>query len=242
MAITYNSQGAGVATETSGAACSPLCPAVVAANDILIAHAYFEGTTTAPDTPSGWTLLDGPRDIGTTVVARHWVYGKIADGTEDGAAVAFGSQTVTTMRAGRVYSFAGYVSGTITDVVTGFAATSHATDPQMPTVTTTATGALAVALVGQNDNNAFASPTGETGGDWVEAVAEFTAALTPGLSLGIETATPTADPGTISGGAMATTNDPCGVIGFQIRDSLPPPATASPFYGGYYARLVLELV
>ena len=171
MAITYKSQGAGVATETSGAACSPLCPATVDANDILVAHVYFEGTATAPSTPSGWTLLDGPRDIGTTVVARHWVYGKIAAGTEDGAAVAFGSQAVTTMRAGRVYSFAGWVSGTITDLVTGFAATSHATDPQMPTVATTITGARAVALVGQNDNNTAGNATGESGGDWVEAVA-----------------------------------------------------------------------
>jgi len=218
VAITYKSQGAGASTETSGAALSPLCPATVDAGDILIAHVFWESNVTAPNTPGGWTLLSGPILIETTV-ARHWVFGKIADGTEDGAAVAFGSPAVTTQRGARVYSFAGRVAGTITELVTGFATTSHATDPQMPSVTTTIAGALAVALVGQNDNNAFASPTGESGGDWVEAVAEYTVALTPGMSLGIETATPTADPGTISGGAMATTNDPCGVIGFQIKQS-----------------------
>lgn len=215
MAIAYKSQGAGASTETSGAALSPLCPATVDAGDVLIAHVFWEGTTTAPSTPGGWTLLHGPEVIQSTI-ARHWVFGKIADGTEDAAAVAFGSPAVTTQRAARVYSFSGRVSGTITDLVNGFAATSHATDPQMPTVTTQSTGAMAVALVAQNDNNAFASPTGEAGGDWVEAVAEYTVALTPGFSLGIETCIPTADPGTVSGGSMATTNDPCGVIGFQI--------------------------
>lgn len=220
MAIAYKSAGAGASTETSGAACSPASPAVVDAGDILIVHAYFEGTTTAPGTPSGFTLLSGPHVIETTI-GRHWIYGKVADGTEDGAANALGTAAVTTMRSGRCYSFSGRVAGTITDLVLGFAATSHATDPQMPTVTTTIAGGLAVACMAQNDNNASASATGETGGDWVEAVAEFVAALTPGLQLQLQTCTPTADPGTVSGGAIATTNDPCGVIGFEIRPEVP---------------------
>ena len=218
MAIAYKSQGAGASTETSGAALSPLCPATVDAGDILVAHVFWESNATAPSTPSGWTLLDGPQLIETTV-ARHWVFGRIADGTEDGAAVAFGAPAVTTQRAARVYSFSGRVSGTITELVNGFAAISHATDPQMPTVTTQATGAMAVALVAQNDNNAHASATGESGGDWVEAVAEYTVALTPGLTISIQTCTPTANPGTVSGGTIATTNDPCGTIGFQILDA-----------------------
>jgi hypothetical protein len=219
MAIAYKSAGAGVSSESLAVSLSPACPAVVDANDILICHVFWEGTATAPTTPSGWTLLDGPRVIETTI-ARHWVFGKIADGSEDGTAVTFSTApAVTTQRAARIYSFSGYVSGTITDIIpaASFAATSHATDPQMPTVTTTQTGALAVAVVAQNDNNAFVSPTGETGGDWVEAVAEYTAALTPGLSLGLETCTPTANPGTVTGGTISTTNDPCGVIGFQIK-------------------------
>lgn len=227
MAITYKSQGAGVSSETSGVSLSPACPATVDANDILIAHIFWEGTTTAPSTPIGWTLLSGPHVIETTI-ARHWVFGRLADGTtEDGLAVVFSlTPAVTTQRAARIYSFAGWVSGAITDNVRGFAATSHATDPQMPSVTTTVAGSLAVALVAQNDNNAFAAPTGESGGDWVEAVAEYTVALTPGLSLGIETAA-MASIGTISGGAMATTNDPCGVIGFEIRASVPAGITIS---------------
>lgn len=229
MAIAYSSQGAGVSTETSGAALSPLCPATVNAGDILIAHVFWEGTTTAPSTPSGWSPLSGPHVIESTV-ARHWVFGKIADGSEDGAAVAFGAPAVTTQRAARIYSFTGRVSGAIEELVTGFTHLSHATDPQMPTVTTRTAGALAVALVAQNDNNAMASATGETGGDWTEAVAEYTVALTPGFTLQIQTCTPTSNPGTVTGGTVATTDDPCGVIGFQIQDAPFPFVTIEEFW------------
>lgn len=216
MAVAYKSAGAGTATETSGAALSPACPATVDAGDILIAHVFWEGTTTAPSTPANWTLLDGPRVIETTI-ARHWVFGKIADGSEDGAAVAFGSPAVTTQRGARIYSFSGRTSGSITELVTGFAHQSHATDPQNPGVTTTMAGALAVLLIGQNDNNTIGDFTGESGGDFTAPVAEYTAALTPGLLLDIQTAIPTADPGSITGGTFNTTNDPVGVIGFQIK-------------------------
>lgn len=227
MAIAYKGSGAGASTETSGAALSPLCPATVDANDILVGFVFWEGTTSAPATPADWTLLDGPRVIESTI-ARMWVFGKIAAGTEDAAAVAFGAPAVTTQRAARIHSFSGWVSGTITDNVpaASFAFLSHATDPAMPTVTTTVAGALAVAFVAQNDNNAMGNPTGESGGDWVEAVAEYTVALTPGFTLALETCTPTADPGTVTGGTIATTNDPCGVIGFEIRPSVPPQSQA----------------
>lgn len=221
MAITYKSQGAGVFTETSGAALSPLCPATVDAGDILIAHVYFEATAAAPSTPANWTMLGSSPYVIETTIARHWVFGKIGDGTEDGAAAAFGTNAITSGRAARIYSFAGRVSGTITELVpsASFAHLSHATDPAMPTVTTTQAGALAVALVGQNDDNATASATGESGGDWVEAVAEYVAAGTPGCGLSIQRCTPTGDPGTVTGGTIATTNDPVGVIGFQILPS-----------------------
>jgi hypothetical protein len=226
--ITYKSQGAGASTESSGAALSPACPATVDVGDILIGHVFWEGTTSTPDTPAGWTLLDGPQVIESTI-ARQWVFGKIADGTEDGAAVAFGNPAVTTQRAARIYSFAGRVAGTITELVRGFAFLSHATDPQMPTVSTTQTGALAVAVVGQNDNNAMGDPTGETGGDWVEAVAEYTVGLTPGFTIAVETCTPTANPGTVTGGAIATTNDPVGVTGFEIRHTFRTELIGGPY-------------
>lgn len=215
MAIAYSSQGAGASTETSAAALSPACPATVNAGDILIAHVGWEGTSDTPSTPSGWTLLSGPHVVETTI-ARHWIYGKIADGSEDAASVAFGSPSVTTQRGARVYSFTGREWGDIGELVVGFAHISHATDPQMPSVTTNMAGALAVACTYQNDNNTQGSATGESGGDWTQHV-EFTANLTPGLAMAIQSCTPTSNPGTVSGGSVATTNDPCGVIAFEIR-------------------------
>jgi hypothetical protein len=98
--IAFKGSGAGASTETSGAACSPASPATVDAGDILLVHAYFEGTVTTPSTPSGFTLLSGPHVVETTI-GRHWLFGKIAAGTEDGAANALGSAAVTTMRSGR---------------------------------------------------------------------------------------------------------------------------------------------
>jgi hypothetical protein len=222
MATAYKSQGTAVATETSGGNCNPTCPATVDSGDILVAHVYFEGTTTAPDTPANWTLLDGPRTVESTI-GRMWIYGKIADGSEDGTAVSFGTQAVTTMRGARIYSYSGRVSGSITDLVRGFAFLSHATDPQMPSVTTTVADSLAAAMVIQNDNNALTAATGESGGDWVESVAEAVFALTPGMVLQHQHAT-MASIGTISGGAVAATNDPSGVIAYEVRPSAPPPA------------------
>ena len=203
----------------------PTCPATVNANDILVAHVAWNDTSSGPFTPGGWTLLDGPQNIGTTPNGRHWVFGKIAAGTEDGAAVDFGDQGGTVKRWGRIYSFTGFTGGTIAELCNGFAATAHATDPQMPTVTTTLVGALAVACVAQNDDNAVGSATGESGGDWVEAVAEYTATTGGGVMMQLQTCTPTGNPGTVSGGSAATTNDPCGVIGFQIRASAPQDVT-----------------
>lgn len=223
MAIAFADAGAGVSTETSGAALSPAWPAVVNAGDIGIIHTLWEGTTSAPSTPTGFALLGGPFVIQTTI-ARHWFFGKVADGTEDAATNALGAPAVTTQRGARLYRFTGRVNGNIEELcpADSIATTSHATDPQMPTVRTGEPGALAVSLVCQHDNNALGAATGATGGTWAEAVAEYVAALTPGLVLQLQTCTPTGDPGTVTGGAVVATDDPSGVIGFQILPSVPP--------------------
>lgn len=219
MAVAPKSQGAGVSTETSGAALSPAWPAVVDAGDIGILHVFWEGTTSAPAPPGDWTLLNpgGTAFVIESTIARQWFYGKIAAGTEDGATVACGAPAVTTQRGARIYTFSGRLDGSITALIGGITHTSNANDPQGPSVTTPIAGSLAVALVAQNDNNALAAFAGESGGSWAEMVAEYTVALTPGFSLGCQTCIPTSDPGTVSGGSNNTTNDPCGVIGFYIK-------------------------
>jgi hypothetical protein len=224
VAIAYKSQGAGAGTETNAAALNLVCPATVDANDILIAHVIHTGTTTAPSTPANWSLLFGPSNVGTTATARHWCFGKLATGSEDGTTVSFGTAGGTNGRAGRIYSFSGYVSGTLADVVpaASFSGIPHATDPQGPSVTTTIAGALAVALMCQDDNNTPPAITGMTGGTWAENAEYVDATWGPqGVQLSINTATPTANPGTISGGAQVATNDEAGTIGFEIRPSVP---------------------
>lgn len=224
MAIAYKSSGAGAGTETSGAALNLACPATVDANDILIAHVMHTGTTTAPSTPSGWSLLYGPANVGTTATARHWCFGKLADGSEDGASISFGTAGGTNGRAGRIYSFSGYAAGSLADVVpaASFSDIPHATDPQGPSVTTTVAGAVAVALMCQDDNNTPPAITGMSGGTWAENAEYVNATWGPqGIQMSINTCTPTADPGTVSGGAQVATNDEAGTIGFEIRPEVP---------------------
>lgn len=233
MSIAYKSQGAGAGTETNGATLNLPCPATVDANDILVAHVLHTGTGTEPSTPSGWTFLYGPANVGTTATARHWAFGKIADGSEDGATVSFGTAGGTQGRAGRIYSFSGYISGTIAQIIpaASFSSVPHATDPQGPSVTTTLVGALAVALTCQDDNNTEEAIAGASGGTWSGFQTFVDTALGPqGLHIDIQVATPTANPGTISGGATVAVNDEAGTIGFEIRP-VGIPVTAD--YGPY---------
>lgn len=235
MAIAFKGSGAGSGTESNGASLDLVCPASVAANDILIAHVLHTGITTNPTTPSGWTLLyPNPADItqgapvGTgTATARHWAFGKLAVGNEDGTTVGFGTGGGTNGRAGRIYSFDGYVSGTITDVVpfASFSDIPTETDPSGPTVTTTVAGAKAIALMCQDDDNTHTDITGESGGTWANYLEFVSSTLGPqGLSLQFNFGTPDADPGTITGGTLAGTNDESGTIGFEIRPNAPIPA------------------
>lgn len=241
MAITYKSEGAGVSTETSGAALAPAQPAVVDQGDIMFAHIFWEGTTEGPSSPpeETWTLLSGPQDVGTTPNARHWVYGRVASSNakEDGEAQTFDSGLASTnQRAARIYSFSGAVA---TLAISGycpaesFSSISNANKIQPPTVTTTVVGALALSFGCQNDNNTQTAFGVGTGGTWAEAVAEYVVALTPGFALQIQTCTPTANPGTVTGGTVSgAANDPSGTIGFEIRpDSPAPPNLVMPTMG-----------
>jgi hypothetical protein len=224
MTVGYKSQGAGVSVNGT-AAIAPAWPAVVDAGDIAVMHIVYRGTAEAPPAnPGGFELLNGPNDIGTTTVAaRHWVYGKIAVGDEDSTTVSLGTTGTAIEKAARVHTFDGRISGSISDLVRGFSSISHANRIQGPQVTTTVAGALAACAGAQADNNTAAAFGAVTGGTWAEAVAEYSVALTTGLMLQLQIATPTADPGTIGpGGTAGSANDPSGAIGFEIRPSLPP--------------------
>jgi len=225
VAIAYASAGAGNGTETSGAQLQLACPATVAANDVLIAHVTHLDITSSPTAPANWDLLYGPANLGTgTAVGRSWVYGKLAIGNEDGVTLDWGNPAVGSGRYGRIYSFSGYSSGVLADLVGGFSDTPTEGTIPLPTVTTSIAGALAVALLTQDDNNAFAAAGAVTGGTWAEPVAEFVSTTigAQGCITGIQTCTPTADPGTVTGGTANATADEGSTIGFEIRAEPPP--------------------
>jgi len=224
VAIAYKSAGAGGGTETSGASLDLVAPATVDAGDILIAHVTHELVASAPTEPAGWKELYGPGTLGQlTPVGRSWVYGKVAAGSEDGATIGFGTAGGTAGRYGRIYSFSGYVSGAIDEIVVGLLSIPSETTIPLPPVRTYETGALAVALLVQDDNNAFAAAGAVTGGTWAEPVAEFVSTTlgVQGCCVGIQTSTPTGNPGQISGGtANATADEGCS-IGLAIHDAPP---------------------
>jgi len=232
VTASFAAAGTGALTATSGAACTPTLPAGVVAGDLLICHAFYGGSTTAPSTPTDWTLLDGPRDLDTPATnGRVWVYGKIAVGGD--ANPALGTQAVTTPRRGLAYRFTGVLDDTVSNVVGGFSFGIGTTTPLADAGVTTGADSsnyLAVQLIaGADDTLAPGAMTGETGGDWAipGGFTAFTGTLgTPDTWMGVQTAT-VAPSTTINGGTAATTaNDPWGVVGFYIR-SAPPKDTAA---------------
>jgi len=230
VTAAFQAAGTGVLTATSGAACTPGNPAGIVAGNALIAHVFYGGSTTSPDTPTDWSLLDGPRDLSTPATnGRVWVYGKKAVGGD--AAPAFGTQAVTTPRRARVYRFDGVLDDTIANMVGGFdyaTGTSAAVSDTGVTTGADAQDYLAVNFVAISENPTIGPFTGETGGDWTEAVAEFTGTTgTPDTCMQIQTAV-VAPSTTINGGTVTpSTTNPWGVVGFYIRSAVPKTTAAT---------------
>ncbi len=190
--VTFNTAGAGAEGTTS--IVTPY-PASLALNDIILLCVSNGDTTTTPTTPSDFALLFGP-DSNTT--SRGFTYWKRSNGTETGnltvttnataqcRARMFSFRDVTT--AATIYEGADSAAGTV-DIVSDVG------------VTTTGTERLAVNITYGADDRNFASFTGETGGDWTQAVAEYaTATGTPDGTIDLQVAT-MATAGTINGGA-----------------------------------------
>jgi hypothetical protein len=84
-------------------------------------------------------------------------------------------------------------------------------------VTTTGNARLVVSFVFVNDDNAVNSFTGETGGDWIEAVNEYTTTQGSDGCIQLQTAT-MATGGTITGGSFTmSASDPWGVRAFALK-------------------------
>lgn len=124
----------------------------------------------------------------------------------------------------RIYEFADCSSGTTVATViengtAGATANGVGTSATVDdtAVTTLGPDRLALNFVGGNDDNALDDFAGETGGDWVEATAEFATATGTDAVLQLQTAT-MASAATIDGGsdAWADAGDSWGVVGFAL--------------------------
>jgi len=210
-APVYSSAGAGtsVALDTT---LSVAYPATVAAGDLLLLHVMLRESGHTVTTPTGWDVLAS--DIDNTFSIICTLFGKIAAGTETGSlAVDVGGGAAP--YGARIYKItgnqttAGYTEGVSNSGIGDASAT--VTDAG---VTTTGVDRLALNFVAVNGTAGLSSFTGETGGDWTEAVAEYTDA-TNGIQLQLQTAT-IASAGTINGGSFTGDGGQYIVIGIAV--------------------------
>ena len=117
----------------------------------------------------------------------------------------------------RIYEISGASTGTTTGTVFEASAVEANTTTTIvdSSVTTLGADRLAVQFVALESNQALGDFTGETGGDWTEAFAEFASSTGVTATLQIQTANMTAA-GTIDGGTISITSAGWGVSGFAI--------------------------
>lgn len=158
---------------------------------------------------SGWTVVPGAPITNGTL--REYVL------TRDTRATGSDSGTVTVTNSGsslcfaRIYAFSNVATSSF---IESFASTTAASGTiGMPSVTAGGSARLAVCFIGTNNDAGMASATGESGGDWTEAVAEHTSGVGAGIQ--IQTASLSGG-GTISGGSAVVSGNLPIAIGFAL--------------------------
>lgn len=132
-----------------------------------------------------------------------WCWYKLADGTEGGTNVSFTANGTTAGYAwyARAYRFtAGIAFNEIQPIELIASIAGSASPVTGPTITTTTPSRRAVFLLAYADNPGMNPLSGETGGNWLEAVTDHNSGTGGDADIQIQTANlPTA--GTISGGS-----------------------------------------
>jgi hypothetical protein len=201
-------QAAGTGSGTTGNP-TPSYPSGLQANDLILLQVTVRDTANAPTPPAGFTSLYGPDSTGT---GRQWIYYRFANGSESGTiTVSIGGSSC---KIARMYSFRNVALSSFTEGG-GFGNGSSSTI-NAQSVVTTGSNRLAVSFVFVNDDNSVDSFTGETGGDWTEAVTEYRTTAGSDGCVQLQTAT-MASAGTISGGSYSMgASDPWGVRDFAL--------------------------
>ena len=179
----------------------------VAAGMVFFAQVYSQ-LGESSGAPDGWVLVHEFTDGAVT----QYVYRRTARSTgSDSGTVTF-SMTLGDPNQGRIYAFEDVALADFIESIDDTYTTNGSADG--PTVAPNGPARLAVAFVSSNNGvTGMAAFTGESGGDWTEAVAEQTSGNGPGIQL--QTA-PLAAGGTISGGTAAVDGVRAIVIGFAL--------------------------
>lgn len=185
-------------------------------------------------TTNSLNLITNNRDVGLAGGSKHGFYaGRVtADGTCSADFTVGGSGNDIFVR---MYQFSGEILGNTDDGIGLFdnEGGQFQSDGQTGTtlsdraVTTAGPDRLCVSLNSVAGNQALGSFTGETGGDWTEAVAEFASATGATGTIQLQTAG-LATAGTINGGSIAITSADWGVISFGIIPAVVATAPSAP--------------
>lgn len=210
--VSYLSAGSGSASTTNP---TPGYPTLLQSGDLILLQVVVTDSSTNPTTPTGFTLLYGPDQSGTSdndYKVRQFIYYKFSAGTETGTiTVTIGG---TQAKLARMYAFRGVVATSFYEGGNWSFNYDDIINP--PSVTAASVNRLAVAFVCVSNDVSLGSFTGETGGNWVEAVDEFMTSLGYDGCIQLQTATLTST--TISGGAydMGSTSERWGVRAFAL--------------------------
>jgi hypothetical protein len=189
--------GDGAARATAGVLSVPY-PLDIDTGDYLILHAMVADATTAISFADFGSPISGPDAHAAGTDYRDWLFVKVASGSETGNADS-NNIGASILRMARIYCFRGVDTGGTPYEALGVSPSASSTTVQDYDLTTLGTNRLACNFFGIPNDSAIAAFTGETGGDWVEAVAEYTTDLGTDGCLQLQISDmPTA--GTIAGG------------------------------------------
>jgi hypothetical protein len=183
--------GAGAATQAT--TMNVPYPAGVTAGHLLLLQIGTREQN-VPTTPAGWTLLTFDQFPNAT---QHLYY-KRATTTEPATLTVTTGASMTNI--GRMYAFAGVSTGAGSFVESSVLVTDSDGSPSGPTVAALGPRRLAVAFLALDSNPAMGPFTGETSGDWNEAVPEFTTDLGSNFGIQMQVAAFPAPTLTVSGG------------------------------------------
>ena len=239
-APAYASASAGArngawSSDPEGGAVSITYQASIASGDLLLVQFQCRAADT-PATPSGYTSLYADATGTGTIEFKQTIFGKIAAGTESGTTLDILASGVPTVddASGRIYRITGNANpATFLDLFESAAVLSgNDASIEAPSVTTTGAEELAVAFVCVSDDNAVASFTGETNGDWTEAVAEYSNATGDDFCLQLQTATLNTAVALSGGSQTMALADPWVVRAFAIKSTVGGAAATHPGWAG----------